>query len=168
MTCDEKGNHYRYDPAHTGRGGIHEEPGAGTGESVRPRRLGVAVLKPSARYGKRDLFEPGAVVERPDGSLFTQGYPVTGGYRWTNVPTIMPPENRGSRLEGVHRRQAKEGSMINTMAQALLDAGNPIHRYEVARELSETGRSWLITLQGPGGETCVVSRLRSHREGNGF
>lgn len=126
----------------------------------------MAVLRASARYGKRDLFGIGYLVERPDGSLFTQGF--TDSYTRTTVPTVMPPEDRGNRLEGVNRRQAKEGSMTNTMAQAQLDAGDLVHRYEVARELSETGRSWLITLQGPGGQTCVVSRLRSHREGNGF
>lgn len=58
--------------------------------------------------------------------------------------------------------------MTNTMAQAQLDAGILIHRYEVSRELSESGRSWLITLRDDQGRTCVVSRLRSSREGNGF
>lgn len=58
--------------------------------------------------------------------------------------------------------------MTNTMAQAQLDSVDLIHRYEVSRELSETGRSWLITLQDANGRVCVVSRLRSSREGNGF
>ena len=81
---------------------------------------------------------------------------------------VQPPESRSNRLEGVARRQAKEGTMANTLAQAQLDSVDLIHRYEVSRELSETGRSWLLTLQAPDGRTCVVSRLRSSREGNGM
>jgi hypothetical protein len=118
------------------------------------------------RYGKRDLFGIGFVVERPDGSHFTQGY--LPSYRRTEVPMVPPSADRTSRLEGVARRQAKEGTMLNTLAQAQLDSGALIHRYEVDRQVSGTGRSWLITLQAPDGRTCVVSRLRSSREGNGM
>lgn len=57
---------------------------------------------------------------------------------------------------------------MNTMDQALIDAVALTPRREVSRELSETGRSWLITLEDDQGRRSVVSRLRSHREGNGF
>lgn len=123
----------------------------------------MAVLSP---YGQRDLFRPGALVTRPDGSHFTQGH--LSSYRRIKVPAVPPPENRSNRLEGVARRVAKEGSMSNTMAQAVLDSVDFVHRFETSRKLSDTGRSWLVTLQGPDGKTCVVSRLRSSREGNGF
>lgn len=58
--------------------------------------------------------------------------------------------------------------MSNTLGQAQLDSVALIHRFEVGRELSESGRAWLIELRAPDGRTCVVSRLRSSREGNGM
>jgi len=58
--------------------------------------------------------------------------------------------------------------MQNTMGQALVDSGVTNHLTEVSRELSETGRAWLIVMKDDQGRQCTVSRLRSHREGNGF
>lgn len=121
---------------------------------------------PQARYGQRDLFATGFVVERPDGSHFTQGY--LGSYRRTEVPAVQPPEDRSSRLGTISRGPQKEGTIANTMGQAILDSGAAIHQYEVSRELSPSGRAWLLTLKSPDGQTCVVSRLRSSREGNGM
>lgn len=109
----------------------------------------------------------GSVVPRPDGSEFIQGDLAT--YLKIDVPMVEPPATRSNRLEGVNRRMAKEGSMSNTMAQAQLDAAGPLFaRYETGRQLSDTGRSWLITVALPDGREAVVSRLRSSREGNGF
>lgn len=118
------------------------------------------------RYGKRDLVAPGSWVTRPDGSMFQQLH--EDSYRRIQVPMVQPPEDRSNRLGNIARAPVKEGTMTNTLAQAQLDSVDLIHRYEVSRELSESGRSWLITLQDPQGRTCVVSRLRSSREGNGF
>lgn len=107
----------------------------------------------------------GAWVTRPDGSQFQQLH--TDTYRRVQVPEILPNPDRSSRLEGVLRAHTKEGSMHNTMGQAQLDQGT-IHRYETGRQLSESGRSWLITLRSDEGREVVVSRLRSWKEGNGF
>lgn len=122
----------------------------------------------SEMYGRRDLYDRGSarLVVCPSGRQFLQNAPST--YQRTTVPMVPVPEGRASKIEGIRRGQGKEGSMINTMGQALLDAGDAIHRYEVARELSESGRAWLITVQSPTGKTSVISRLRSWREGNGF
>lgn len=120
-------------------------------------------------YGNRDSYtkESRALITRPDDTVFIQNAPHT--YRVTEIPMVHPPETRTNRLEGVSRRTTKEGTMHNTMDQSRLDAsGDVIHRYEIKRELSETGRSWLITVALPGGREAVVSRLRSHKEGNGF
>jgi len=125
--------------------------------------VGLALV---SRYGQRDQVRWGALVPRPDGTAFVQGF--LDSYRRVEVPMVPPPETRANRLDNVRRAPGKEGSMANTMAQAVLDSVDVIHRYEVSRELSESGRAWLVTLQGPGGQTCVVSRLRSSREGNGF
>lgn len=119
-------------------------------------------------YGRRDLYsrDHARLVQCPNGRQFLQNASST--YLRTWVPTVLPPEDRSSRLGNIARAPAKEGTVTNTMAQAQLDSVDLIHRYEVGRELSETGRSWLITLQDSQGRTCVISRLRSSREGNGF
>jgi hypothetical protein len=127
------------------------------------------LVTPVQRYGQRDrVVAPGywAIVPRPDGSEFVQRDLST--YRRTEVPAVNPPEDRSSRLGTIARAPAKEGTIMNTMGQAVLDSVTATHQYEVSRELSETGRSWLLTLKSPDGQTCVVSRLRSSREGNGM
>ncbi len=126
--------------------------------------VGLAVL-----YGRRDLYLGGGsrpLVTRPDDTMFIQND--TNTYRRIQVPMVPPPEDRTNRLEGVARRQAKEGTMANTMSQAVLDSVDVVHRYEVGRTLSPSGKAWLIELEGPGGKRLTVSRLRSSREGNGF
>jgi len=120
----------------------------------------------ASRYGQRDLFRPGALVARPDGSYFVQAF--KDSYRRTEVPAVQPPEDRSSRLGNIARAPQKEGTITNTMGQAVLDSVAATHQYEVSRALSESGRSWLLTLKSPDGQTCVVSRLRSSREGNGM
>lgn len=118
------------------------------------------------RYGRRDQVRWGALVPRPDGSAFVQG--LLESYKRLEVPLVPPPEGRTNRLDNVRRAPGKEGAMVNTIGQAQLDSVDLVHRWEIERQLSETGRSWLVTLQAPDGRTCVVSRLRSWREGNGF
>ncbi len=119
-------------------------------------------------YGRRDSYtrESRALIVRPDETVFIQNDLNT--YRRAQVPAVLPPENRSGKLGDIARRTAKEGTMANTMGQALADAGSVISRYEVGRELSSSGLSWLITLQDTSGRQVVISRLRSHREGNGF
>jgi hypothetical protein len=119
------------------------------------------------RYGNRELFQQGAKVTRPDGSVFRQGVPAT--YRRTTIPPVTVSDDRPNLMTGAARLPRKDGGpMQNTLGVSGLAPWDTLDWLtELDRQLSETGLSWLVTVEHRDGRRAVVSRLRSHREGNG-
>jgi hypothetical protein len=119
------------------------------------------------RYGNRELFEIGQKVTRPDGSVFRQG--VIATYRKSVVPQEALSDDRPNPMTGLSRSPRKDdGPMQNTLGVTGLAPWDTLDWLtELDRRLSDTGRSWLVTVEHRDGRRAVVSRLRSHREGNG-
>lgn len=121
------------------------------------------------RYGNREMFDPEQHprITRPDGSVFRQG--VVATYRRTEVPADLLMDDRLNPMMGVARQSRKDGGpMQNTLGVTGLAPWDTLDWLtELDRTLSATGRSWLVTVEHRDGRRAVVSRLRSHREGNG-
>lgn len=121
------------------------------------------------RYGNRESYDPKQhpKVIRPDGTAFRQG--VLSTYRRTELPVFVPSDQRPDPMTGLSRSTRKDGGpMQNTLGVSGLAPWDTLDWLtEISREPSETGRSWLVTVQHRDGRRAVVSRLRSTREGNG-
>lgn len=135
-----------------------------------------------ARYGDRDLFTPGNLVLRPDGSMFTQGdlatytrsespdpvypsdYTQSPGPREINVSDPVVKESRTSYRTGhlTTNDRLLGSSLGNPGAQDDAVHYVPVPERTVFRE------RWVERVYlAPGGKEVVLRRLRHSVEGRG-